>query len=315
MKPKILIFRKSLWILFPILALLAGCGGGSGDGNTGTNRSDTAVISGTATKGPVLGATVTAFSINPDGTKGGQIGSGQTDGQGSFSITVENHSGPVMLQMMGGSYMDEATGSQMSMGSNDLMTCVMPSMSGGAVSGVQITPLTSMAQSRAQYMSGGMTQTNITRANQAMGQHFAVSDILMTRPMDPTISGSMTAATEHMRNYGMSIAAMSQYAKNIGMPNSSGMVTDMMNDVSDGNMDGVMVNAGSGMGGGMMDGQQIVMGGGMMASTMMPADAGTKGLADAMAQFINSPMNKSGLTMQDMQDLINKLSTSNGQIQ
>ena len=74
MKAKNRIFKKWIWILFQILALLAGCGGGSGDGNAGTNRSDTAVISGTATKGPVVGATVTAFSLNPDGTKGGQIG-------------------------------------------------------------------------------------------------------------------------------------------------------------------------------------------------------------------------------------------------
>lgn len=315
MKAKNRIFKKWICILFPIMTLLAGCGGGSGDGNTGTNRSDTAVISGTATKGPVVGATVTAFSINPDGTKGGRIGSGQTDGQGNFSITMGNHSGPVMLQMMGGSYMDEATGSQMSTGSNDLMTCVIPSISGGTVSGVQITPLTSMAQSRAQYMSGGMTQTNITRANQAVGQYFAVSDILMTRPMDPTMSSSGGSATEDMRNYGISIAAMSQYAKNLGMSHSSGMVTAMMNDVSDGNMDGMMVNAGSGMGGGMMGSMQIDMGGGMMGGTFLRADAGTKGLADAMNRFLISPMNKSGLTMQNMQDLINKLSTSNGQIQ
>jgi hypothetical protein len=220
-----------------------------------------------------------------------------------------------MLQMMGGSYMDEATGTQMPMLPNDLMTCVIPSMPGGTVSGVQITPLTSMAQSRAQYMSGGMTQTNTTRANQAVGQYFAVSDILMTRPMDPTMSSSGGSATEDMRNYGISIAAMSQYAKNQGMSHSSGMVTSMMNDISDGNMDGMMVNAGSGMGGGMMGSMPIEMGGGMMGGTVMPVDAGTRGLADAMAQFINSRMNKSGLTMQDMQDLMNKLSTSNGQIQ
>jgi len=48
---------------------------------------------------------------------------------------------------------------------------------------------------------------------------------------------------------------------------------------------------------------------------MMPADAGTRGLADATAQFINSPMNRSGLTMQDMQNLISKLTASNGVIQ
>ncbi len=84
----------------------------------------------------------------------------------------------------------------------------------------------------------------------------------------------------------------------------------MMNDASDGRMNGMMTGQG-----GMMGNFQIEMGGGMMGGTMMPADAGTRGLADAIAQFINSPMNKSGLTAQDMQGLINKLATSNGQLQ
>jgi hypothetical protein len=113
-----------------------------------------------------------------------------------------------------------------------------------------------------------------------------------------------------MRNYGMTLAAMSQYAKTIGMPHSAGMVTAMMDDAADGRMDGMM----SGQGG-MMGSQQIPMGGGMMNGTMMPADAGTRGLADAMAQFINSPMNRSGLGVQDMQGLMDKLRASNGQFQ
>jgi hypothetical protein len=254
--------------------------------------------------------------MNPDGTKGRQIGSAQTDGQGNFSMLVGNHSGPVMLQMMGGNYMDEATGSLMSMDPNNVMTCVISQITAGStMGGIQITPLTSMAQSMAMNMSGGMNQMNITQANSAIGSYFGVNNILTTNPMDPSVNGSGSSATGDMRNYGLCLAAMSQYAKNMGMSHSSGMVTAMMNDATDGHMDGMMVNAGSGMGGGMMGSTQIEMGGGMMGETMMSPDAGKKGLANAMAQFINSPLNRSGLTMQDMQDLINKLSASNGQTQ
>ena len=318
MKIQNLFFRKWMGLSLVTLVLLAGCGGGGGEGSTSSNTSPEAsrsgVISGTATKGPVSGATVTAFSMNTNGTKGAQIGSAQTDGEGNFSIPVGNHSGPVMLQMSGGSYMDEATGSNMNMFTGDIMTCAIPAMSGSTINGVQITPLTSMAQSWAQHMTVGMTSENITRVNQAVGQYFNISDILMIHPMDPTVNGSGASATGDMRSYGMSIAAMSQYARNIGMSYSSGMVTAMMNDATDGNMDGMMRDQ-SGMGSGMMGSTQVEMGGGMMGGTMMPADAGTRGLADAMAQFINSPMNRSGLTAQDMQTLINKLATSNGQIQ
>lgn len=200
--------------------------------------------------------------------------------------------------------MDEATGSNMPMLQNDVMTCVIPSMSAGStVSGIHMTPLTSMAQMMAQNMPGGMTSLNISAANNAVGNYFMVNDILHTQPMNPAINESGTAADQNMRNYGMTIAAMSQYANMVEMPYSSGMVTSMMNDASDGYMNGMMGTSG------------IMMGGGMMGGTMMAPNAGTNGLANAMMQFIQSPMNKSGVTIQDMANLINKLNTSNGTIQ
>lgn len=309
-------YFQLLWmgLVLLLLSLVAGCGGGGGEGGNGgatSTSSSGGAVSGTAIKGPVAGATVIAYAINANGARGSQVGSGQTDGQGNFSMSVGNHSGPLMLQMSGGNYMDEATGSQMPMGSNDVMTCIISSMPGGSTaSGIQITPLTSMAQSMAQNMSGGMTPLNIAQANNALARYFGVSDILTTHPMDPTVNGSSIAATQDMRNYGMTLAAMSQYAKTIGMPHSAGMVSAMMSDASDGRMDGMMTGQG-----GMMGSQQIQMGGGMMNGTMMPADAGTRGLADAMAQFINSPMNRSGLAVLNMQNLMDTLRASNGQIQ
>ena len=138
----------------------------------------------------------------------------------------------------------------MTMQSGDVMTSMMPQAIAGAVmGGVQITPLTAMAQIRAQTMSGGMTPTNITTANTAMGNYFSVSDILYIHPMNPLTPGSGTGVTQDMRNYGMVLAAMSQYANTIGMPISSGMVTAMMNDASDGVMNGMMGNTQIMMGG------------------------------------------------------------------
>jgi hypothetical protein len=300
----------SAWpMLIVILAigsslLLFGCGGGSG-GSEATTSGVNGTIMGTAVKGPVNGATVTAFAIN-SGVMGAQIGTGTTDGQGNFTMAIGAYSGPVMLRMSGGTYTDEAAGVSMTMQSADIMTNMMPEAIAGAVmGGVQITPLTSMAQMRAQSMSGGMTPANITAANTAMGNYFSVGDILYTRPMNPLTTGSGTGATQDMRNYGMVLAAMSKYAQTIGMPFSSGMVTAMMNDASDGVMNGMM---GSG---------QIMMGGmgGMMGNNPMSHNAGTSGLAGAMTTFMGSAMNRSGLTVADMQALINKMTASSGQIQ
>jgi hypothetical protein len=281
-----------------VLLLLFGCGGG-GDGDDTTSTTQ-GVISGTAAKGPVSGGTVTAYAIG-NGAAGGQIASAITDAQGNFSLSVGSYSGPVMLQLSGGTYADEATGTTMTMATGDVMTAVIPTMSAGTtVSGIQMTPLTSMAQTMAQHMTGGMTDANISAANTAVGNHFMVSDILHTPPMNPLVTGSGATATQDMKHYGMAVAAMSQSAKNLNMPVSSAFVMAMMNDASDGVMNG------------RMGGSQIhhpAHGGG----GMMQPNAGTSGLASAMTDFMNSGMNRSGLTPADMSALIDKLSSSGGQ--
>jgi len=288
-------------LCFLTALLPAGCGGGGGGG---TSSSTTATLSGTAVKGPVIGGTVTAFGMNANGTRGTQIGTAMTDAQGNFSMNMGNYSGAIMLQLMGGHYTDEATGQSMDMYQNTVMTALIPDMMAGETIGnIQITPVTSMAQAWAQNMTGGMTPANIARANSAIGQFFNIGDILSAYPMDPLVPGSATGANQDQRNYGMIIAAISQEAADLTMPYSSGMVTALMQDASDGKMDG------------MTGGSQMYMGGmgGMMGGIMMQATAGTSALASAMTEFINNPtVNRSGLTTTDMQTLINKLNTSNG---
>ena len=95
---------------------------------------------------------------------GAQIGTGLLTHR-EISPCPSALTGPVMLRMNGGTYTDEATGASMTMQPGDMMTSVMPQAVAGAVmSGVQITPITSMAQMRAQTMSGGMTPANIAAA-------------------------------------------------------------------------------------------------------------------------------------------------------
>ena len=306
--------KKLLTVLVPTLLivstlLLSSCGGGGGGGTTPAANG---LISGTAVKGPVHLATVTAFAIT-NGSLGSQIGSGTTDVQGNFNISIGTYSGPVMLQMSGGKYTDEATNTSMTMQAGDVMTSVIPSViAGSTMSGVQITPLTSMAQARAHTMIGGMTEANITAANTAVGTYFSVNDILHTVPINPLVqnSGTATGVDQNMKNYGMAIAAMSQYANALGMPFSSGIITAMMDDASDGIMDGMMGSTPI-----SMNGMGGMMGGGMMGGNMQ-STAGTSSLATAMTTFINNgSVNKSGLTTTDMNALIMKLNRSNGTIQ
>jgi hypothetical protein len=288
------------------LALVAcGGGGGGGTGSTGTGGTPpppvSGTVSGTAVKGPVTGATVTAYGIN-NGTMGAKIASAGTDAQGNFSLAMGTYTGPVMLQMIGGTYTDEAGGGSMSMLPGDVMTAVLPTMMAGAtLSGIQLTPLTSMAQAMAQHLTGGMTDANIATANSAVDQYFMVTDILHNVPMNPLVSGSGNAASQDAINYGMTLAAMSQQARGQGMSSSSAMVTAMMNDASDSIMDG------------KMSGSAVMMGG-MGMGTMMPANAGTSGMASAMSTFMASAQNRSGVAAATMQQLMNQLNASSGRM-
>jgi hypothetical protein len=288
------------------LALVAcGGGGGGGTGSIGTGGTPpppvSGTVSGTAVKGPVSGATVTAYGIN-NGTTGAKIASASTDAQGNFSLAMGTYTGPVMLQMTGGTFTDEAGGGSMSMLPGDVMTAVLPTMTAGAtLSGIQLTPLTSMAQTMAQHLTGGMTDANIATANSAVDQYFMVNDILRNVPMNPLVSGSGNAANQDAINYGMTLAAMSQQARGQGMSSSSAMVTAMMNDASDSIMDG------------KMSGSAVMMGG-MGMGTMMPANAATSGMASAMSTFMASAQNRSGVTAATMQQLMNQLSASSGRM-
>ncbi len=290
----------TLTLLIGSLSLF-GCGGGGSSattarGTAGANGTS-GMISGTAVKGPIMGGTVTAYAVT-NGTMGAQLASGTTDNAGNYSLSIGDYAGSVMLQMSGGTYIDEATGTTVAMAPGDVMTAITPSvMSGGTMTNIQVTPLTSMAQAMANNMAGGMTAANITAANTSVGSFFMVSDILHTQPMNPLTSGSGGTATQDMKNYGMAIAAMSQTAKDMGMSSSSSMVTALMNDAADGVMNGMM-------------GSTPVMMGGMMTSSMMTSTMGTTGLATEMATFMTSSMNKSGLTATDMQTLMDHLTGS-----
>ncbi|MBK7902282.1 MAG: hypothetical protein IPJ97_04465 [Proteobacteria bacterium] len=176
------------------------------------------------------------------------------DPSGEFSMSLGSYAGPLMLQVTGGTFTDEATGTLMSMGASDSMTTVMTSVASGAqVSGICITALTSMAQARAAAMSGGMVDANITAANTAVGNYFILSNLLTNQPIDMTMTGSGTAGgvTQEQMNYGAAIAAMSLSAKLLGMTaTSAAFVASMMNDATDGTINGMMGSTQIQMGGG-----------------------------------------------------------------
>ena len=114
------------------LALTACGGGGGGGGGSGSVTPPppppvTGTVSGTAVKGPVNGGTMTAYALS-NGAMGAKIASATTNADGTFSLAMGSYAGPVMLQMTGGTYTDEATGATMQLMAGDTMTALLPSM-------------------------------------------------------------------------------------------------------------------------------------------------------------------------------------------
>ncbi len=299
-------YLSRIWMTVAMATLLllgAGCGGGGDIVAGGVGSGGTGFIAGIVTAGPLNKGTLTAYAV-ANGQMGPQIGTAMTDVNGNYSMSIGSYAGAVLIQVSGGSYIDEATGVVMPMAVGDVLTIVMPSVAAGAnVSGIQITPITSMAQTRAEQMAGGMTDANIAAANSALGNYFSVADIVHVQPMNPLVPGSGSSAGTDARHYGIALAAMSQLAKSLNMANSSALASALMSDASDGLMDG------------KKGAIQISMSmGGMMGNAAMASNAGTSGLAAAMTNFMNSPANKSGLTATDIAVMAQKLSISNGKI-
>lgn len=296
---------KAYWKTFSKFGLpgavalaLSACGGGGSTVDASISTPVQGVISGAATKGPMNKATVTAYGIS-SGKMGAQIGTAITDANGNFSMTIGSYAGPVMMQVSGGSYTDEATGTVMPLAVGDVMTAIMSSIKAGTTnSGVQVTPITAMAQAMAQQLAGGMTDANIAAANTAMGNNFSVNDILHTAPMNPLVAGSGVGASQDAQNYGMTLAAMSKYAQTQGMSSSSAMVTALMNDATDGILDGKA-------------GTVPVQMGSMAGGVSLPASAGTSGMGAAMNAFVSSTQNRSGVTTTA---LMNRLNGTSGQV-
>ena len=277
------------------ISVLNACGGGGGSSTSQSSGS----VSGVVTKGPLNAATVTAFAI-ASGQMGNQLASGVTDATGAFSVALNGYSGPLLLQVSGGSFVDEATGLTMGMAPGDVMTLVIPvcqSQSGHV--GASNHPC-DVAGPRplAEHMAGGMTDANIQAANAATGSYFSVGDIVHTAPMNPLTAGSGANAGVNAQNYGMVLASISQYAQMQGVVSTSTMVSVLMKDAADGLMDGMNFGA-------------PIMISTVSGSLQLPAGAGSTGLGGAMSTFMNSARNRSGVTTMP---LMNRLNGTAGQM-
>ena len=261
------------------------CGGGGGGGGGSTPTTQTS-ISGSAMKGSFSSGTVTIYNVTSTGAQGAVLGMGPLAADGSFSVEIGNHSGPVFVEVSGGSYRNEADG----MATTQLqelngLISVVPA---NTDSTIVVTPLTTMAAS---FAAGNVITGNIPGTIDAacarIAAYFTLPDLESVTPVD---LGTTTAtAGSDVATYSLILAGLSQYASSLGVETTE-LVEALALDVRDGVLDGM---AGS---------TQITIN-----SQNLAGDAAQDGLAAAIAVFVNSANNNSGLSAMDASNLTNTL--------
>jgi hypothetical protein len=208
-------------LVLSFLALVIfGCGGGGGGGAGGTT------VSGTAAKGLLNGGTVKAFEImssqNPAKARIGTtpLGQGTTAADGSYSINIGSTvtKGGLLVQVTGGTYKDEATGSMVKLADKtgaSGMQAAFGNISGAVRRGkgvvINVTPFTDLGV-QALPDPAHPTDANIATANARVSATFpALSgvNIITTKPIDVT-TAPPAGTTAAQLSYSVALATVSE---------------------------------------------------------------------------------------------------------
>ncbi len=197
---------------------LAACGGGgggaasvAGGGGGGTT------VSGVANLGKVTNGTVTAYKL-VNGAKGAQLGTATTAADGSFTITFNGYTGPVLFELTPtaqSTYLDEATGVATALPTtpNFAVQSVLPKA--GANASVAITPLTDIVAA-AVAKKANPTAKDIEQAAAYVAGQLGLNgvDILTTKPADIGNPNLPAATTAKQKHYARVLAAVAKVANN-----------------------------------------------------------------------------------------------------
>ena len=203
-------------ILFFLVSLtvLAGCGGGgSGGGSPAAPPSQTSsTVSGVASKGLIAGGDVAVYQIDASGQKVlPALATGTTGNDGRYSLPID-FTGPVLVEITSGQYIDEASGVTTPI--TQTLRAALPAADGDVQ--VAVTPLTELAVRMAE-AGGGLVPDKITAANQLLSQLLGPgADIIGTEPADPNSDTAFSSASAEGQNYALLLAAISQIAYSSG---------------------------------------------------------------------------------------------------
>lgn len=195
-----------------------------------------AQVNGKDFDGPVVGATINAYTVSSTGVLGTTpIATAITDSTGSYSLSLPaGFSSTVELQSIGGQFTDDTTGLPVAALS---LSALVPNASGTIAA--QLTPLSTIVEQVSVQLAqaaGVDPGTIATTLNAALGNYFGGQTNLQGTPLvDVTTAGCNTTASQASVDASLLVAALSQIANNNGVTTTSlvnALVWDYVSDLT-----------------------------------------------------------------------------------
>ena len=210
-------------------------------------------IIGHAVDSAISGGTVSIYSF-VNGVRGEKLGSGTTDDAGAFNVDLYSPSQIVLVEVTGGSYVEEASGTTVQLKTGESLSSLVSYQLENTVS-TNITPLTHMATALAEYKieNGATVEQAMDDAFGTINGFFGI-DSRGTNSFNITNekSGPVATLSDDVL-YGFYLAGLSHWTMDASRKNkvsphttytSMGLAQIAYNDISsDGLLDGMGFNS------------------------------------------------------------------------
>lgn len=225
--------QRALWAAMLSAGLLAACGGGGDESPTTTTPPVTSTdsasvsLSGTAAKGLMANADVTAHAVNADGTVAtAALAATTTDAQGRYTLSFSATKGqPHVVKVTANAnttHLDEVSGQAQPLPAGfSMRTLLAPATTDTVTTSASVTPFSEMAVAAAEDATGGITAANaaqaVTTVSQLLG--FNPSSVVPTSVND-------TSASAEQQRLALMLTAVSQLAASDALGCSTGSAGD-----------------------------------------------------------------------------------------
>ena len=201
------------FLLLLVCLVLAACGGGGGGGDIPAER-PTHIADGYGVDAVICNGTVIAYSWS-GGAKGTQLGQGTTDEYGYYNLKIKAPNQPVLLEIQGGYYTEEASDRRVTLQAGQKLYAV--TYYSGEDLTIMITPWTTIAAGLAEYyvnVQNINAENAITAATSAITGIVGVN-VLETYPINITDQANSTGNLTDGHLYGFFSASISSWTAQI----------------------------------------------------------------------------------------------------